>query len=69
MCFLERNLNPKQACLKRREEEKGEIPSSMSSSNVGGDPLTGMGYIMSSCPLVVVYVGQLFTNINIVLMN
>ncbi|XP_067941674.1 transcription factor 12-like isoform X2 [Watersipora subatra] len=36
----ERNLNPKQACLKRREEEKGEIPSSISSS-VSADPLTG----------------------------
>jgi len=35
----ERNLNPKQACLKRREEEKGEIPSSMTGASAAVDPL------------------------------
>jgi len=37
-CVAERNLNPKQACLKRREEEKGEIPGTHGSSS---DPLSG----------------------------
>ena len=41
----ERNLNPKQACLKRREEEKGEIPSSLSGAASAAaasvDPLSG----------------------------
>lgn len=37
--MTERNLNPKQACLKRREEEKGELTSSLSSSQP--DPLAG----------------------------
>jgi len=41
LCHLERNLNPKQACLKRREEEKGEIPSSLSGASASANNLPG----------------------------
>ena len=38
MYFSERNLNPKAACLKRREEEKGE--GSLGLDGMGGKLLT-----------------------------
>jgi hypothetical protein len=40
--YLERNLNPKAACLRRREEEKSEDLSG--NMNLGGQmPPTGVG--------------------------